>query len=451
MMEEQIPSFPVYVTLPICGATLFLVLIQVWQLRDSFATFLLLAMWFRYSIAVFHQYTYAPVAGGLSLIALTSIALVAVGLFLVGSRRLLLRKLVPFYGIILVIFTSALLNQAWLGAINATLKWLYLIVFALAAYLAMQRCGLDRILRSLAVVFAGPMVLQWLSVPWGLKATNTDGSTSFLGGYQHQQALSIVLLTFLYVTCFSQGMSVTASYVRLAISSAGIALANYRTALLAAALPTASLAVSTVLRNFMPKHRAIVLVVLATMTVLVFVGFAILAQDRFADIGTMLDKNTSLLQPPERFSRAETRMFSGRAYLWSQYIDAYLDGNIINILVGFGPEGWVGRFSLYAHNTFVSYLYELGLFGIAALLWILISNFLIALHTTRDDMPILISCHIGFFVLNLATMPFWTLEGAILYALLLGQTWHLASVKASGGEISHSRTGLQANGSVQSR
>ena len=34
-MEEQIPSFPIYVTLPVCGATLLLVLVQVWQLRDS--------------------------------------------------------------------------------------------------------------------------------------------------------------------------------------------------------------------------------------------------------------------------------------------------------------------------------------------------------------------------------------------------------------------------------
>src|ERR1700704_2439739 len=41
IMEEQVPSFPIYVTLPVCGATLLLVLIEVWRLRDSCATFLL--------------------------------------------------------------------------------------------------------------------------------------------------------------------------------------------------------------------------------------------------------------------------------------------------------------------------------------------------------------------------------------------------------------------------
>lgn len=448
-MEDQVPSFPIYVTLPICGATLLLVLVQVWQLRDSYATFLLLGTWFRYSIAVFHEYTFAPVVAGLSVIALTSIALVAIGLFLAGPRHLLLRRLVPFYSIVLVIFISALVNQAWLGAINAILKWLYLIVFALAAYLAILRCGRERIFRSLAVLFAAPIVLQWLSVPWGLKAINADGSTSFLGGYQHQQSLSIIMLTFLYVTCFSQGMSGTASYVRLGVSVAGIALANYRTALLAAALPATSLAFSTLLRSVLPKQRSVLLGILAIVTLFVFFGVAVLVHDRFADIGVMIDKNTSLLQPPERFSEEETRMFSGRPYLWSQYIDAYLDGSIINFLVGFGPEGWVGRFSLYAHNTFVSYLYELGLFGVAAFLWILISNVLMALHANRDDMPLLLSCHIGFFVLNLATMPFWTLEGAMLYALLLGQTWHLESITVSE-ERSRPRIRLRAIGSSQS-
>jgi hypothetical protein len=447
-MEEQVPSFPVYITLPVCCATLSLVLVQVWRLRDACATFLLVATWFRYSIAVFHEYTYAPLALGLSMIALTSIAVVAIGLLVIGYRNLLLRPLAPFYGIILVIGLSALSNQAWIGAINATIKWLYLIVFAVTAYLSMQRIGSDRLLRSYAVVFAGPIVFQWLSIPWGLKATNDDGSISFLGGYQHQQALSIILLTFLYVTCFSREMSVTASYARLAISMAGIALVNYRTALLAAALPAASFAVSKLLRSFVPKQRGVVLVLMGIVTMFVFVGVAALAQERFADIGTMLDKNTSLLQPPERFSKAETRLFSGRAYLWSQYVDAYLNGNIVNILVGFGPEGWVGRFSLYAHNTFVSCLYELGLLGLTAFLWILVSNLLKALRADSDDMPTLISCHIGFFVLNLATMPFWTLEGAILYALLLGQTWHLQSTKAAREEMLHPRRRPRANASL---
>ncbi len=241
------------------------------------------------------------------------------------------------------------MNQAWLGAMNATLKWLYLIVFALAADLAMQRCGRERTLRALSVVFVVPILLQWLSVPWGLKATNEDGSTSFLGGYQHQQSLSIILLTFLYVTCFSRRTS-----SRRCLSTAGgfggwhcSAQIIERPCSRQRCLPPPRIL------HAAPEHRAKASWYCVCNPgdrdrVCLFSGSQSSYRIGSPNIGTMIDKNTSLLQPPERFSQEETRMFSGRAYLWSQYIDAYLDGSIINILVGFGPEGWVGRFSLYA-------------------------------------------------------------------------------------------------------
>ena len=454
-MEEQVPSFPIYVTVPVWGAILLLVFIQVRRLRDSCATFLLLATWFRYGIATFHQYTYPPVVLGLSLIALTSIIVVAVGLVVVGGRNLLIRKLIPIYGVMLVVLISAIANERWIEAVNATFKWLYLIVFALAAYSAMQRLGSDRIFRSLAVIFAGPIGLQWLSVPWGLKTTAQDGSSFFIGGFQHQQSISIIFLTFLLVTCFSPSLSVIASYGRLVIVVVGVALANYRTSLLAAALPASSLVVSRLAGKFVPKQRSIAYVLLGLVTVFVFIGVATLARERFADLGTTLDKGASLIKPPEHFTTEDKRLFSGRLYLWSQYIDAYFGGDIINILVGFGPDSWVGRFTTYAHNTFISYLYEFGLFGLAALLWILISNFLTAVRVRDNGRLILISWHIGFIVLNSATMGIWTLEGAILYALLLSQTWYLYSLKKGDSEVLHprirSRVNAYGNASVQQR
>src|SRR5258708_30433885 len=114
MMEEQVPSFPIYVTLAVWGVVLLFVLVRVWYLRDSCATFLLLATWFRYSIATFHQYTYLPVVSGLSLFALTSIVVVAIGLVVVGARSLLLRRLTPVYATMLVILITAIANQMWI-------------------------------------------------------------------------------------------------------------------------------------------------------------------------------------------------------------------------------------------------------------------------------------------------------------------------------------------------
>src|SRR6185312_2904082 len=141
MMEDQVPSFPIYVTLPVWGVVLVFVLLRVWRLREPCATFLLLATWFRYSIATFHQYTYPPVVLGRSVIALRSIVVVAVGCFVVGSLNLWLRRLIPIYVIILVVLASGIANQRWIDAVNAIFKWLYLIVFALAAHQAMRRRG----------------------------------------------------------------------------------------------------------------------------------------------------------------------------------------------------------------------------------------------------------------------------------------------------------------------
>jgi hypothetical protein len=410
---------------------------------------LLLGTWFRYSIATFHQYTYPPLIFSFSLIALTSFVVVGIGLTLVGVRSLFLRRFVPFYGVILVILISALANQRWIEAVNATFKWFYLMVFALAAYYAIRRRGSERIFGSLAIIFAGPIALQWLSIPWGLRTTTEDGSSFFIGGYQHQQSLAIILLTFLYVTCFSPSLNVIVSYTRLAIVAGGLALANYRTAVLAAAAPASTLAISKLVEKFVPKQRGIVVVLLIIVTAFVFVGVGTLAHERFADLGTVLDKGASIIKPPEHFTTEEKRLFSGRLHLWSQYIEAYLDGDIINVLVGFGPDSWMDRFSTYAHNTFLSYLYEFGLFGLAAFLWILISNFLTATRVRGTAGLILISCHIGFIVLNFSTMGIWTLEGAILYGLLLGQTWYLYAIRKEGREMRYPRQRLRAKRAPQ--
>ena len=59
------------------------------------------------------------------------------------------------------------------------------------------------------------------------------------------------------------------------------------------------------------------------------------------------------LKPAEHFTTEDKRLFSGRLYLWSQYIEAFLDGDIVDILVGFGPDAWVGRCAQYIHLIFV--------------------------------------------------------------------------------------------------
>src|SRR3546814_10968395 len=65
---------------------------------------------------------------------------------------------------------------------------------------------------------------------------------------------------------------------------------------------------------------------------------------------------------------------SGRTLIWSSYIYAWADGTPLQHLFGLGPESWEGVFKVYPHNTLVATLYELGWFGVAAL---------VALRTVR--------------------------------------------------------------------
>jgi len=293
----------------------------------------------------------------------------------------------------------------------------------------------------LAVIYAAPIALQWLSVPWGLKTMALDGTTFYIGGYESQQALSITFLTFLVVTCFSSSLGAIAAFGRLGIVAVGLVLANYRTSILAAALPASTLVISKLLSKFVPRQRLAAFMLLGVITAFALVGFAVMEQQRFSDLGVIYDQGAALVKPPSHFAPEDRRLLSGRLYLWSQYINAYLEGDLVNAVIGFGPESWVGRFAMYAHNTFISYLYELGVIGLAAFLWLLGSNLRAAMRVRSDRKPILIACHIGFIVLNLSTMAIWTLEGSILYALIIGHTWQLQSTKLVSTQIANARNG----------
>jgi hypothetical protein len=126
------------------------------------------------------------------------------------------------------------------------------------------------------------------------------------------------------------------------------------------------------------------------------------------------------------FTLEERRLLSARPFIWSAYIYGWLDGSTRNLLVGFGPNSWVGVFTVYAHNTLVSSLYEYGLIGVAAIslmwAWMLVT----ALRIKDGPKGKLIAAHISFFVLNMATMPHWMIEGNILYGIICGYTVYRA-------------------------
>ena len=75
----------------------------------------------------------------------------------------------------------------------------------------------------------------------------------------------------------------------------------------------------------------------------------------------------------ERFSRLSTDGGSGRDVIWNIVLQAYKESNFMERLFGHGFQSVYyslrpGGFSRFAHNSYIEYLYDYGIIGLAILL-----------------------------------------------------------------------------------
>ncbi len=142
-------------------------------------------------------------------------------------------------------------------------------------------------------------------------------------------------------------------------------------------------------------------------------------KERFADVAVLFSNLELIIKAPIYFSEAEQDIMSARVYIWSRYIDAFRHADLLNQLVGFGAGAWNSRFDLYAHNTFVSYLYEYGVLGVSGFLFLCINVFVNAFKLQHKRLSrVLVLSFFGFLAMNMATMPLWNIEGLIFFAIL---------------------------------
>jgi len=271
-----------------------------------------------------------------------------------------------------------------------------------------------------------PLLFQILSVVFHVaKASEADGSASYIGGYNHEAAFSIVLATCFVIACFASGLNVVARGFVLLVLIAGMALANYRTSILAFA-PLAFVQFNLdIIGRFRPRDRGFVAIAILTLSGLAALAAAWVLRDRFADLVTTLSNLDDLMKPQEEFTLDERHLLSSRPYIWSGYIYGWLDGGLKNHVIGFGPDSWIGLFEVYAHNTLVSTLYEYGVIGIAAIMLLWGSMFYTAFRVRQGSRGKLLTAHLSFLILNMATMPHWMIEGDILYGVICGYTLYL--------------------------
>jgi len=423
-LTDGSPPLPLFLVLPVLLG--YAVLVVFLCVRVSASTsFLVSAFALRLAMSSQPEFSFAASPAGLSWNALVSVGLVAIGSQVLLRSRAVPLVLVPLVPLAILVAISAALNGEAAGGVETLVKYAYFAMIALAAYDAFRADGYAAVLSRLLSTFSLPLTMQCASLVLGIsKANESDGSASYIGGYNHEASFSIILLTALLTAMLHPGLKGRYKILVGAITISGIAAANYRTAILAAAPLLIGLLISAAAAAVPPRQRGVagILIVLAMLAAVPVIP--VIAGERFEAIATLAANPEIVNKSPDDFQEADREMMSGRLFLWSQYIDAWQQGGSRQHLIGFGANAWEGRYRYYAHNTLVSTLYELGALGVMAMLLLWSWMLALALSAARGHRLTLVTAHLGFFVLNMATMPIWMIEGLLFYGLLCGFTIH---------------------------
>ena len=429
MLVTDGPPFALAISIPVCFLSFVVLLIQLKQFPDRSSQYILTALWLRYSVAMFHDVTYRPLVGSLSIVAVMTVAMVVVGLAIVDLRVFRFAYLSAFYCFAFILVMSGLCNGLLEGLFNNLIKFTFFTLIAGGVYEALIRYGPARFYRAVATLLATPIVLQWISYVTDLKkisesSTEADLAVSFIGGYQHQAGFAVIILTFMVACILWRPRRLIVSCGTMAITLFGLIICDYRTAMIASMLPIGAIILSEMARRFKAEERPVILSALAVVLILIIIPIAAFKQERFADIANIIDKGGALIKPPEYYTDPEQKMLSGRLHLWSDYITHYNRSDTGSMLIGHGPDSWNGVFSLYAHNNYVSYLYEYGAVGLVLYLCFVVYNVSLCFNVRGVNRITLLTCHLSFMILSLGTMPMWMVEGGVLYALIIACTWY---------------------------
>ena len=415
------PPLPNWFLLPATGFFAALTFYFIMRTRGRAARWLMFACWLRYTLSSLQAFTYNEAIPGLKWVALGSLVILGTGALVLEKRRFLSKAFYPVGLICGLMFMSAVINRAPMNAFEPITRFLTFVLIAVALWQALETGG-SSVLRRLLLVFIQPLTYQLASIALGIpKSGELDGSLSYIGGYYHEELFSLIAATAFFVAVLAGQIGKRTRFIICVVALVSIFVANYRTTMLGI-LPIAAIALFTALpKAFEPSQRSLARLLVIVSGVALFGVGATLQADRFSDLSA-ISHATSLIKPPEQFTWDERKELSSRPYIWMNYVYAYAGAPPQQKLIGFGPDSWEGKMPNYAHNTLISFLYELGVAGVAAILLLWGTMFRLAWLADERSRNLLLGGHLSFLVLNLATMAHWQVEGNMLYGLLSGYT-----------------------------
>jgi hypothetical protein len=427
IISRQLPAAILWAATALLTVVLIFVLRRGQSRAERFAIF---AIWARFVMSAHHDITFKPLVAGLSMNAVGSISIIGLGLLMLNIRHGLTRFFIPPAIVLLVMVVSGLVNGSVGDIISGATKLGYFAIVTVAVFDALATSNEKGVMSNLLWAFSPLLLFQVLSLATGtVKAGESDGSVSYIGGYHHEAAFSTGLAGCLLVACVVALNRRWLGNILVFASVVGIYLANYRTTILAS---TPLLFVNFALPRLMlvtPRQRNLIRYAAFVFAALTVIILAMNFQDRFSDLLAVLGDKRPIIRDPMTFSFEERRYLSGRPYLWSTYYWAWKDGTPVNHLLGFGPTASEGAFHIHPHNTLMLTLYDMGLLGVGAILFWWGALALYALRAAPSRRAVLLAGHMSFFLINMATSPLWMIEGNIFYGILCGLTlyhWRLA-------------------------
>lgn len=378
--------------------------------------FLAVAITVRVFANFFHAQTTGPFLAGQSLSSIVTAAALAFGLVLFGMRPFTRRSLMSLYLFIAVVIASVIANPDTSELTDAVLKYVYLVIVADVVLYLIDTRGMDVVARAILILLLPVFVLQLLSVGLGYsKATEMDGSISFIGGYVHEAAFSSLVLFALAVCMLLKPGKLLLLALPCCLLS--LFLTNYRTGMIAA-VPILFYFLCLLSVALLPSWRSrLAFVLVGTCGLLTLQLAYSIELPRFYDISLLLRDGSSFIKYPWQFTTADRQIMSGRLLLWSQYIYAYSQGDALQHLLGFGPDSWKLGFRKYAHNAYVSALYEQGIVGLLAYLGIFVHFVAQALRAHGLARVRGLCAIAAAWIYGLGTLPLANIEGIYFYAI----------------------------------
>jgi hypothetical protein len=429
-------ALPPAAALPVLLVLLIVLAVAVIRLKSRAARYVLIVLWLRFAMDSFSSLSLREAFGGVTWNAAGSILFTLAGLSIIRYRHLLLTVLLPIYGLLAIMAVSSLANGVPFAMVEQGAKFGLLICMIIGTYEAANEEGAERFAASLIIPFLLPIAMQVISLAFGIgKLAESDGSVSYVGGFFHESTFSISVAAGLVALCFAGRISSLSRVLFLLASTGALIAANYRTTVIAM-LPLllyllASIPVLAVRRN----ARVLVASVGALLAIVAISSSSLEMGQRVQSVVDFAAAPSKLIRPLDSFTEDERRQASGRSYVWSKYIEGFNRSPPLQKLIGHGPDSWEAVFNVYAQNTVISYLYEIGWIGagIVVILWLVM--LLLALRTPPAVMPAILLLHFGYAVLNMSTQPFWAVEGLMMYGLICGFTLHYAYARVTARAV----------------